>query len=323
MTKVGKYTLDKKLGEGTFSITYLARDEAGNKVAVKHIQKRKVKEEDWSNEIDILRLLQRNPHPHIVSCLDIVEDEENVYIVEELLPHGDLLTFLTQHSPLREADIRRLFWSVLSAVEHLHSLGIVHRDIKLENLLLSNRGKVKLIDFNLSCPFSEKTLLTRFCGSLPYCPPEMVLRTPYVGPEVDVWALGVLLYLLLFARYPFPVDDERDIACLRRFMTNLLSAQYTIPSCHPYSNEAVHLLRSFFKTDRTKRPSIETIKNHPWFKNLKEEERKKNPSQRRDLEVAKAFRRRERPQDTLRLSTNSSSDKLYRGRISSSHRRGR
>jgi len=276
--KIGnKYTLDKKLGEGTFSITYLARDEAGHKVAVKHIQKRKVKEEDWENEINILRILQKNPHPNIVTCLDIFEDESDVFIIEELLPHGDLLTFVTRNSPLREADIRRLFWTIINAVEHLHSLGIVHRDIKLENLLLDSRGRVKLIDFNLSSLYSDKTFLSRFCGSLPYCPPEMVLRTPYVGPEVDVWALGVLFYLFLFARYPFPVDDERDINCLRKFMTNLLNAQFTLPTYHPYTSEAINLLRSFFKTDRTKRPSLEVIKSHPWFRIMREEEKRRNP----------------------------------------------
>jgi serine/threonine protein kinase len=213
----------------------------------------------------------KNPHPNIVNCLEIIEDDLNVYIVEELLPQGDLLQYLTKHAPLKEAEVKKIFWTVLSAVQHLHSLHIVHRDVKLENLLFDARGKIKLIDFNLSSFYSEKSLLTRYCGSLPYCPPEMVLRTPYIGPEVDVWSLGVLLYLLLFVRYPFPVDDERDIECLRRFMTNLLGARYFVPTYHPFSNEAISLLRSIFCVDRHKRICLQEVMDHPWLQSVREE----------------------------------------------------
>lgn len=275
MNIFNRFTTERKLGEGTFSVTYLAHSRSGEKVAVKHIQKDRVKEEDWVNELEILRALQKHPHPNIVTCLDIFEDDKNVYIVEELLPHGDLLQYLTKHAPLKEAEIKKIFWTVLSAVEHLHSLKIVHRDIKLENLLFDPRGRIKLIDFNLSSFYTEKNLLTRYCGSLPYCPPEMVLRAPYMGPEVDVWSLGVLLYLLLFVRYPFPVDDERDIENLRKFMTNMLSARYTIPAYHPYSTEVVHLLQIIFKVDRTKRCSLSEIMNHPWLSTVREEARRK------------------------------------------------
>jgi serine/threonine protein kinase len=107
MNIFNRYTTERKLGEGTFSVTYLARTRSGEKVAVKHIQKDRVKEEDWVNELEILRTLQKHPHPNIVSCFDILEDDHNVYIVEELLPGGDLLQYLTKHAPLKEVEVKK------------------------------------------------------------------------------------------------------------------------------------------------------------------------------------------------------------------------
>eukprot|EP01097_Dermamoeba_algensis_P005648 TRINITY_DN3584_c0_g2_i1.p1 TRINITY_DN3584_c0_g2~~TRINITY_DN3584_c0_g2_i1.p1 ORF type:complete len:312 (-),score=63.65 TRINITY_DN3584_c0_g2_i1:781-1716(-) len=123
-----------------------------------------------------------------------------------------MVTFFTglrKRKPLLSLKPKKIFWSVANAVQHLHSLGVVHRDIKLENICVGRDGETKLVDFNLCTTWSPEKKLKTYCGSLCYCAPEICLAQPYTGPEVDVWSLGVLLYVLLFCRFPFDPCVER------------------------------------------------------------------------------------------------------------------
>jgi serine/threonine protein kinase len=147
--------------------------------------------------------LKKYPHTDVVGCIELFEDQEEVFLVYEYLPNGDLLHWLAKKKTITEAEAKRIFWSVASAVNHLHSLGVVHRDIKLENICVGKDGETKLVDFNLCSTWSPEKKLKTYCGSLCYCAPEICLAQPYTGPEVDVWSLGVLLYVLLFCRFPF------------------------------------------------------------------------------------------------------------------------
>eukprot|EP01098_Paradermamoeba_levis_P001874 TRINITY_DN12153_c0_g1_i1.p1 TRINITY_DN12153_c0_g1~~TRINITY_DN12153_c0_g1_i1.p1 ORF type:complete len:204 (+),score=54.16 TRINITY_DN12153_c0_g1_i1:449-1060(+) len=158
-----------------------------------------------------------------------------------------------------------MFFNIVQGISHLHSIGVVHRDIKLENVLLDEQGNPKLTDFNLSFIWSQNRTENSFCGSLPYCCPEMLIKAPYTGPEVDVWALGVLLYSFFHLTFPFAfkggVEDmaERVLHYPLRFPLNSRA-----------SDHAVDLMTKMMTVNPNKRITLSCVKNHPWFDDMKE-----------------------------------------------------
>eukprot|EP01097_Dermamoeba_algensis_P005649 TRINITY_DN3584_c0_g2_i2.p1 TRINITY_DN3584_c0_g2~~TRINITY_DN3584_c0_g2_i2.p1 ORF type:complete len:388 (-),score=77.81 TRINITY_DN3584_c0_g2_i2:781-1944(-) len=204
------YDLEKVIGEGSYALVLLARDKkTKKKYAIKNIKRKKANLINLIQEVQVFSLLKKYPHPDVVGCVELFEDHEEVFLVYEYLPNGDLLHWLAKKKTITELEAKKIFWSVANAVQHLHSLGVVHRDIKLENICVGRDGETKLVDFNLCTTWSPEKKLKTYCGSLCYCAPEICLAQPYTGPEVDVWSLGVLLYVLLFCRFPFDPCVER------------------------------------------------------------------------------------------------------------------
>ena len=126
-----------------------------------------------------------------------------IYIVTEYAAKGDIFDYLVSHGRLAEPQARHFFVQILSAVKYCHSQGVVHRDLKAENLLLDSEGSIKLADFGFSNYFEEESLLSTFCGSPPYAAPELFEGKQYVGSKVDIWSLGVVLYVLVSGTLPF------------------------------------------------------------------------------------------------------------------------
>uniref|UniRef100_A0A8C9DMT3 non-specific serine/threonine protein kinase n=1 Tax=Prolemur simus TaxID=1328070 RepID=A0A8C9DMT3_PROSS len=139
-------------------------------------------------------------HPNIIRLLDVIEDEEIVCLVMDYASGGDLEERITRQQRLSEEEARPIFRQLLAAVQYCHQNHIIHRDLKPDNVLLDEHGNVKLADFGLAVTFSEEGHLAEFCGTPEFSAPEMFLREEYVGPEVDVWSLGVppFLHLMLY-----------------------------------------------------------------------------------------------------------------------------
>ncbi|CAO2608043.1 Sperm motility kinase [Lemmus lemmus] len=131
--------------------------------------------------------------------------------------------FLSEFGYLQEQEARPIFRQVVSAVHYLHQRRIVHRDIKLENILIDREGKVKLCDFGLAIQVAEGQMLKKVCGSLLYMAPEILASKPYDGLAVDMWSLGVLLYVLVTGQFPYKATTFRG---MHRLITN---TQYPIP----------------------------------------------------------------------------------------------
>eukprot|EP01097_Dermamoeba_algensis_P004693 TRINITY_DN302_c0_g1_i1.p1 TRINITY_DN302_c0_g1~~TRINITY_DN302_c0_g1_i1.p1 ORF type:complete len:421 (-),score=117.62 TRINITY_DN302_c0_g1_i1:1245-2360(-) len=164
-----------------------------------------------AGELNAFRSLSASPHPNIVRCYDHQETESHVFFIQEYLSGGELYTKLAENfGPFEPPKTKKTFYSMVKAVSHLHSLGIVHRDLKLENFCFDGEGNLKLIDFNLSATWSPDAFLSSPCGSTAYASPEIHLATSYRGPEVDMWSLGVILYLLLYFKFPFALTDEEE-----------------------------------------------------------------------------------------------------------------
>lgn len=150
------------------------------------------------------------------------------------------------------------FCQIISAVEYCHLKNIVHRDLKIENLLLDANMNVKLVDFGFANYFDLKNPLNTFCGSPPYAAPEIFVGKKYYGPEIDIWSLGVILYVLVSGSLPF--DSEN----LQRLKNLILNCKYRIP--YYLSSECEHLIKNLLVVNPSKRFKIQQIKAHKWIK---------------------------------------------------------
>ena len=154
-------------------------------------------------------------HPNVLSLVDFVSEPNYNLLATELATGGDTLELMHKRhcEPLAESEVRVLFLQLVNAVEHLHRHGVVHRDIKCENLLLTGarRRHLVLADFGFATQYEASQQLTDHLGSLHYCAPEICSQVPYHGPAVDVWAMGVVLFAWATGYLPFGGATEEEL----------------------------------------------------------------------------------------------------------------
>lgn len=161
------------------------------------------KEIRTAREAAIVTLLN---HPHICGMRDVVRTNYHWYMLFEYVNGGQMLDYIISHGKLKEKQARKFSRQIASALDYCHRNSIVHRDLKIENILISKTGDIKIIDFGLSNLFSPRGHLKTFCGSLYFAAPELLQARAYTGPEVDVWSFGIVLYVLVCGKVPF--DDQ-------------------------------------------------------------------------------------------------------------------
>lgn len=224
----------------------------GQKVAVKMIPKHYASQ--LTRELHHHRRLH---HDNIIQLYEIIATESHIWMVLEYCPGGELFDYLCDRGALDEWECRSIFGQLCLAVAFVHSKGVVHRDLKLENILLDDSGNVKLGDFGFTREYEGKRLMETFCGTTGYAAPEMLAGTKYTGEQVDIWSLGIILYILLCGGLPFDDDDESIMK------QKIIKGDYEIPSA--ITKEAQSLIRSILKQNASERPSIKGILSHEWF----------------------------------------------------------
>lgn len=252
-----RFDIIKKLGQGTYGKVQLGiNKETGQEVAIKTIKKSKIESEAdlvrIRREIQIMSSVQ---HPNIIHIYEVFENREKMVLVMEYAAGGELYDFLSERKVLSEEEARRLFRQIATAVYYCHKHKICHRDLKLENILLDENGSAKIADFGLSNVFDETRLLGTFCGSPLYASPEIVQGTPYHGPEVDCWSLGVLLYTLVYGAMPF------DGSNFKRLVKQISQGDYFEPK---KPSPASPLIREMLTVSPTTRADIVKICSHWW-----------------------------------------------------------
>ncbi|XP_076672301.1 maternal embryonic leucine zipper kinase-like [Andrena cerasifolii] len=255
----GLYDLEKTIGSGGFAKVKLATHVfTGEKVAIKIMDKTALGDDlpRVKLEVEALKTLL---HQHICRLYQVIETESHYFMVIEYCSGGELFDHIVEKNRLSETESRNFFRQIVSAVAYLHSLGYAHRDLKPENVLLDKEENLKLIDFGLCAKPKNgiETHLQTSCGSPTYAAPELILGRKYLGSEVDIWSMGVLLYALLCGFLPF---DDNSIESLYR---KILSGKYDEPGW--LSNSSKKLIRAMLQIDPKKRITIQQLCKHPWI----------------------------------------------------------
>lgn len=255
----GFYEIDRTIGCGGFAKVKLGTHIAtGEKVAIKIMEKEMLKDDIPRVRLE-LKALKSLSHQHICKLYQVIETDTHFFIIVEYCSGGELFDHIVEKNRLSETESRLFFRQIVSAVAYLHSIGYAHRDLKPENVLLDKDQNLKLIDFGL-CARPEGGIaspLYTSCGSPTYAAPELILGKQYLGPEVDVWAMGVLLYALLAGFLPF---DDQSIESLYK---KILSGKYEEPTF--MSQGSRRLIRQMLQVNPKKRITVEELLSHPWM----------------------------------------------------------
>uniref|UniRef100_H3D8T0 non-specific serine/threonine protein kinase n=1 Tax=Tetraodon nigroviridis TaxID=99883 RepID=H3D8T0_TETNG len=256
--QVGFYEILRTLGKGNFAVVKLARHKVTKtQVAIKIIDKTRLSPSNLEKiyrEVQIMKLLN---HPHIIKLYQVMETKDMLYIVTEYAKNGEMFDFLTSHGRMSEAEARTAFWQILTAVDYCHRHHIVHRDLKTENLLLDANMNIKLADFGFGNFYNAGEPLSTWCGSPPYAAPEVFEGKEYEGPQLDIWSLGVVLYVLVCGSLPF---DGPSLPALRQRVTE---GRFRIPFF--MSQDCENLIRKMLVVDPSRRITVAQIKQHRWM----------------------------------------------------------
>ncbi|CAG8296044.1 unnamed protein product [Penicillium salamii] len=254
LRSVGNYSLGRLIGKGSFGKVYLASHKLtnGSKVVLKSSSK-----ED-TNLVREIHHHRQFLHPHIARLYEVVVTESLVWLVLEYCPGDELYNYLLRHGPLPAEKVKRIFTQLVGAVAYVHSKSCVHRDLKLENILLDKQENVKLCDFGFTREYEGKaSYLQTFCGTICYSAPEMLKGEKYAGEKVDVWSLGIILYALLAGELPY--DDDDDQVTKRR----ILSEEPTFND--KFTEDAKALINLLLSKRPLIRPSLDEILAHPFL----------------------------------------------------------
>ncbi|KAJ3146564.1 MAP/microtubule affinity-regulating kinase 3 [Irineochytrium annulatum] len=258
LASIGNYHFQKTVGEGNFAKVKLAKHKlTGAEVAIKVIDKTTLDEKKLGKLYREVRIMKMLHHPHIVKLYEVIETKHTVFLVMEYASGGELYDYLVVHGKMKEKEARAKFRQILSAVSYCHKKRVIHRDLKAENLLLDSNLDIKIADFGFSNYFDPDSKLDTFCGSPPYAAPELFQGRRYTGPEVDIWSLGVILYVLTTGCLPF---DGKNLQEMRE---SVCRGKYRIPF---YLSDACEkLLRKFLIRDPSKRAGLDILVDDAWI----------------------------------------------------------
>jgi serine/threonine protein kinase len=220
----------------------------------KQRQKDESKETRTVREAAISLLLH---HPYICGMREFIPHPNHHYMVFEFIDGGQMLDYIISHGRLRERAARKFARQIGSALEYCHRNSIVHRDLKIENILISKNGNIKIIDFGLSNLYAPSRHLSTFCGSLYFAAPELLNAKVYTGPEVDIWSFGIVLYVLVCGKVPF--DDQSMPALHAKIKRGLVEYPAWL------SSECKALLGRMLVTNPLERATLTEVLNSPFM----------------------------------------------------------
>lgn len=253
------YRFDTTLGQGSFGKVKLATNlKTKENCAIKIVDKDGIADvEDVERVYRETFILTTLKHDNIIKLFEVFDTPQAIMLVMEFADGGELYNYALEKMRLPEVETCRLFHQIVSGVEYCHRAKIIHRDLKLENILLDKQGNVKIADFGLSNSIKFGQKMDTNCGTPSYTPPEQINGEQYIGSAADMWSLGVILFALICGFLPFEADG---IPSLFRKIKN---RHYKAPDY--ITKEAKDLIDKMLQVDPEKRCSIADIRQHPWF----------------------------------------------------------
>ncbi|KAK2738797.1 hypothetical protein FQN55_000435 [Onygenales sp. PD_40] len=268
-----QYRILQQLGKGHFASVYLCVERStGVKYAVKRFERRPGDSQRTDNDglqQEIAVLMSVN-HPNVLCLKDTFDESDGVYLVLELAPEGELFNWIVAKQKLTESETRKVFLQLFKGLKYLHERNIVHRDIKPENILLVDEHlTVKLADFGLAKIIGEDSFTTTLCGTPSYVAPEILVENPRhrkYSRAVDIWSLGVVLYICLCGFPPFS-DELYTRENPYTLAEQIKQGRFDYPS--PYwdsvGDPALDLIDKMLTVDVDKRITIDECLEHPWL----------------------------------------------------------
>jgi len=266
---VNEYIINRKrIGKGSFSTIYKGYSTKNNEIyAIKEITiDKKQNKSNVKRELNVLKTLD---NPYIVKLYDVIIDTNynNIYFILDYYPKGDLAIFLN-HKPLKEKYCRKYMKQLSQGLEYLLNKNILHRDLKPQNILLTNEYNIKITDFGFAKQIDKNSLITTLCGSPMYMAPEIINRQDY-DIKSDLWSVGVILYEMVYGYVPFNVGTFLEL--IKKI--NSKDIEFTNKRIK-LSDTCLDLMKSLLTKDPKKRINWEEFFSHNWFLNdelLKEE----------------------------------------------------
>ena len=236
----------------------------GDEFAVKIITKTSMDEEEriaMNNEILILSQID---HPNVIKLFETYETNEELFLVMELMKGGELFDRIVENEFFTEREAKEIISPIVDAVNYWHELNIIHRDLKPENLLYesSDEGSlIKISDFGIARFVPSATFATTAWGTPGYVAPEVIMGKKY-GKEVDVWSIGVILYILLWGYPPFYSESNSEL--FEQIKEGKI--EFQSPYWDEVSDNAKDLIRNLLTVDPNKRIKLDLVKDHEWFR---------------------------------------------------------
>ena len=266
--KISNYEIGKVIGRGAYATVKICKNKiTQEKFAMKIYEKKilsdNIKKKCISREIEILKKLN---HPNIVKLYDTIISDKNILLIQELVNGISLRDFYNKEirnqkniSENKFKILTLIFKQIFSAFDYIHKKNIIHRDIKLENILLTKNNEIKIIDFGFGLYNPRNYLQKFFCGTPNYMAPEIIMKKEYDGQKADMWSLGILLYKLFCADFPFKGRDEKDL------YRHIIKGKYKIKEYVPDFIKII--IDKILRPKPHQRINCDQILQNCWFKN--------------------------------------------------------